>query len=72
MACGGCGKKRTLDSNTENLAAAIVFGNNIYLTDRQLKARLENYKRNYCKDCAERYECDLTRFVLCKDIKNKI
>jgi len=50
----------------------MVFGNYSYLTDRQLKARLENYKRNYCKDCAERYECDLTRFTICKDIKNKI
>lgn len=71
MACGSCGRKKGSNTNTnnENLASAMVFGSNIYLTDRQLKARLENYKRNYCKECAERYECDLTRFVECKNIK---
>jgi len=71
MACGSCGRKKgsSLNSNDENLANAMVFGSNIYLTDRQLKARLENYKRNYCKDCVERYNCDLTRFTICKNIK---
>lgn len=71
MACGSCGRKRGSSTNTnnENLASAMVFGSNIYLTDRQLKARLENYKRNYCKECSERYTCDLTRFVICKNIK---
>lgn len=72
MACGSCGRRKEYSLNNDNLASAIVFGNNIYLTNRQLNARLENYKRNYCKECLERYTCDLTRFVGCKGIKNKI
>lgn len=67
MACGGCSRKRATSSG--NLPYDLVFGSNPYLTDRQLKARLENFKRNYCKECNDRYTCDLSRFIECKGKK---
>lgn len=70
MACGACSRNKNKNKTSDGLAYSIVFGNYGYLTDRQLKARLENYKRNYCKECDKRYECDLSIFVTCKNIKN--
>jgi hypothetical protein len=58
MACGGCGRARA----TKNYS---VTGGNKYLTDRQLKARLERYKRIYCKECETRYECDFAAYKSC-------
>jgi hypothetical protein len=39
------------------------------LTARQLRARLEVYKKNNCPNCEKRYECDYGMFVQCKKIK---
>jgi len=65
MACGGCAKRRQAVNrsikNPEDLRGG--YG---YLTDRQLRARLEIYKRNNCKDCQDRYKCDYPKFVECK------
>lgn len=64
MACGGCTKRRQVSrpvKTPEDLKGG--FG---YLTDRQLRARLEVYKRNNCKDCDKRYKCDYGMFVECK------
>lgn len=58
MACGGCGRPKPAKPYS-------VTGGNRYLTDRQLKARLERYKRIYCKDCTVRYECDFARYKSC-------
>jgi hypothetical protein len=42
------------------------YGN---LNDRQLRARLEVYKKNNCRDCDKRYECDYGMFSNCKKHK---
>lgn len=65
MACGGCTKKRHAINRPINNVEDLKGGYK-YLTDRQLRARLEVYKRNNCKDCPERYKCDYPMFVGCK------
>lgn len=67
MACRGCGKSKTVDPNT--VKKNEVMGGYGYLTDRQIRARLEVYKKKYCKDCDKRYECDYKMYLDCK--KNK-
>ena len=65
MACRGCGKRQVSKKITKD----DIMGGYKYLTDRQIKARLEVYKRRYCSDCDKRYECDYEMYVKCK--KNK-
>jgi len=65
MACGGCSKKKVVRGVNKD----DVMGGYGYLTDRQIRARLEVYKKRYCKDCGKRYECDYKMYVECK--KNK-
>ncbi|KKN58612.1 hypothetical protein LCGC14_0550310 [marine sediment metagenome] len=43
-----------------------VLGGYKYLKPRQLKARLEIFKRKHCKDCKDRYKCDYALYVACK------
>lgn len=61
MACGGCAKRRHVVNDPNDLK-----GGYKHLTDRQLRARLEIYKRNNCTDCDNRYKCDYPMFVECK------
>lgn len=63
MACG-CGRQRKPPVPRENQDP--VMGGYKYLTDRQIKARLENYKKRYCKVCPERYKCDYVMYTECK------
>jgi hypothetical protein len=68
MACGGCAKRRA----TRHAAAKSnnpVMGGYKYLTDVQIRARLESYKKRNCPNCGKRYECDYTMYVKCKNIK---
>jgi len=67
MACRGCSKRKKV--NAEVVKRNEVMGGYGHLTDRQIKARLEVYKKKYCKDCDKRYECDYVSYVACK--KNK-
>jgi len=69
MACGGCGKRRVTKQMTKNINKDDVMGGYGHLTNRQIKARLEVYKKRYCKDCDKRYKCDYASYVSCK--KNK-
>ena len=64
MACGGCQKRRAASSGPPT--ANNLMGGYKYLTDRQLRARLEVYKKNNCKSCEKRYQCDYGSFVACK------
>jgi len=64
MACGGCKRRRAAINNTDD-----VMGGYKYLNDRQIKARLENYKRKYCKSCEQRYVCDFNMYQTCKNKK---
>ena len=66
MACGGCGKRRAARQVVKNVEKEGVMGGFGNLTDRQVKARLEVYKKRYCKDCPSRYECDYSSYISCK------
>jgi hypothetical protein len=68
MACGGCVKRKQAAGRAIKSAEDLKGGYK-YLTDRQLRARLEVYKRNNCKECPERYKCDYPMFVDCKKYK---
>jgi hypothetical protein len=68
MACGGCARRRAARNAPAGTKESLMGGYK-YLTDRQLRARLEVYKKNNCKDCEKRYECDYSMFVQCKEVK---
>lgn len=68
MACGGCARRRAA-RNADSNSKEFVMGGYKYLSDRQLRARLEVYKRNNCKDCPKRYPCDYEMFTKCEKIK---
>jgi hypothetical protein len=63
MACGACGRRHSKETDIEK-SKSITDGYK-YLTDRQIKARLEVYKRRFCKDCATRYACDYVLHLNC-------
>ena len=67
MACGGCARRQAAKHGPitkENL----MGGYNV-LNDRQIRARLEIYKKNNCPNCDQRYECDYGHFLDCKKHK---
>lgn len=67
MACGGCGRRRAADRTKKQAAEDYdLMGGYANLTNQQIKARLEVYKRKYCRECSDRYECDYTRYLDCK------
>ncbi len=61
MGCG-CGKNKRINVRDPG----DVLGGYKYLKPHQVKARLEIFKRNNCKDCADRYKCDYAKYVECK------
>lgn len=61
MVCGGCKNKRKVIKNKYD-----VMGGYKYLSDRQIKARLEAYKKRYCPNCENRYKCNYEMHVNCK------
>ena len=64
MGCG-CGKnKGKLVRDPQDM-----MGGYKYLKPHQVKARLEIFKRNNCKDCKDRYKCDYSSYVQCKGKK---
>jgi hypothetical protein len=65
MACGSCGKKRR--SISRDTVEKDLMGGYKYLTDRQIKARLEAFKKRFCANCSSRYECDYTMYLKCKN-----
>ncbi len=67
MACGGCGKRRAAKQPVKQTAEKDeVMGGYGYLTDSQIKARLEVYKKKYCPNCEKRYECGYEMYSKCK------
>jgi hypothetical protein len=68
MACGGCGRKRAV-RNAPAGSPESLMGGYKYLTARQLRARLEVYKKNNCAGCEKRYQCDYGMFTACKNAK---
>ena len=65
MPCGSCGKKRR--SIPKAQAEKDLMGGYKYLSDRQIKARLEAFKKRFCPNCNSRYDCDYTMYLKCKD-----
>jgi hypothetical protein len=63
MGCGCGGRQAPVVSDNPN---DDLMGNYKYLTDRQIRARLEVYKKRFCKDCERRYQCDYPTYVACK------
>lgn len=68
MACGGCARRRAVRTAKPGTAEALMGGYK-YQTARQLRARLEIYKKNNCKSCDKRYQCDYGMFASCKNVK---
>ena len=68
MACGGCSKRRNVQRSPIGTKDSLMGGYK-YLTSRQLRARLEVYKKNNCKSCENRYKCDYGMFANCKNAK---
>jgi hypothetical protein len=67
MACGGCSKRRAAqDAQKQSKEDYDLMGGYANLTDKQIKARLEIYKRRYCRECTKRYECDYTNYLECR------
>lgn len=67
MACGGCGKKRAARQAAKKAVEKDeVMGGYGHLTDSQIRARLEVYKKKYCSNCAKRYECNYETYSKCK------
>jgi hypothetical protein len=67
MGCN-CGKKKARRVKDP----MDIMGGYKYLKPHQVKARLEVFKKNNCKDCADRYKCDYPMFLKCKGTKPKI
>lgn len=67
MACGGCARRNAAKSAP--ITRKNLLGGYSGLNDRQIRARLEVYKKNNCKDCENRYKCDYTMFSNCKKHK---
>jgi len=67
MACGGCGKKRAARQTAKKAVEKDeVMGGYGHLTDSQIRARLEVYKKKYCSNCSKRYECNYETYSNCK------
>jgi len=71
MACGGCGKNRRPKnrnaSKPENydITGGVAISS---LNNRQIKARLEVFKRKFCLRCKIRYNCDYPIYLDCKAV----
>jgi hypothetical protein len=63
MGCKGCGKRRAAKSSKN------IMEQYKYMNDRQLKARLEVYKKRHCADCDKKDKCNYEMYVACQ--KNK-
>lgn len=70
MACGGCAKRRAAKAaNRKSAHEGDLTAGYANLNNQQLKARLEVYKRRYCKTCDLRYKCDYAMYLDCKKAK---
>lgn len=72
MACGSCGKNRRPKNRTVNnpedydITGGVAVDS---LNDKQIKARLEVFKRKFCTRCKIRYICDYPTYIGCKGTK---
>ena len=66
--CGGCSKRRAARDAARKAKheSYDVMGGYKNLPDRQIKARLEVYKKIHCKGCGKRYKCNYEMYLACK------
>jgi len=64
MACSGCGKRAAARA-ARGVQRGNLFGGYKYLNDKQIKARLEGYKRRYCSSCTTKLVCDYAMYLKC-------
>jgi len=60
MGCGCGGAKRIHVKDPLDVMSGYK-----YLKPHQIAARLEIYKKRYCKECELRYKCDYNNYVNC-------
>lgn len=71
MPCGGCGRNRRPRNRNANKPENYDLTGGVdirSLNDRQIKARLEVFKRKFCKGCKIRYTCDYPTYLDCKGL----
>lgn len=71
MACRSCGNKsrgKAMTAPSKPRKTYSVMGNYKYLKQNQINKRLEVFKRIYCKDCPDRYVCDITMYNKCTKV----
>jgi len=61
MGCSKCVKRRNLTEEEYD-----VMGGYAYLPDRQIRARLNIFKKRFCKKCDKRYICNYVMYKKCK------
>ncbi len=66
MACGSCSKRRNNKTKKNPDGSVDILGGYKNLNDRQIRARLEVYKRKYCSNCDKRYDCNYKIYLKCK------
>jgi hypothetical protein len=67
---GCCGKSRRRPKpSTNQRQRPDVMGGYKYLPPHQVRARLEVFKKRYCKDCEKRYDCDYKMYQQCQKYK---
>ena len=66
MACNSCRKKRENVNNTKSAKGYDIMGGYGNLSERQIRARLENFKKSFCTTCESRYVCDYKMYLECK------
>lgn len=76
MACGSCAKRRNNSRSTTRTTNPedydISDGVDIKsLNDRQIRARLEIFKRKFCRDCSKYYDCDYANYLGCKGLNKR-
>lgn len=64
MGCN-CSKSKNSRALSGEAKPFSVMGNYKYLTAAQIAARLEVYKRMYCKTCDTRYDCTFEVYNVC-------
>jgi len=75
MGCN-CGARRKQRANMAAVRSAAngdpvaeIMGGYKYLSPKQVRVRIEVYKRKNCQSCDNRYKCDYDMFVACKGSK---
>lgn len=60
MGCNCGRKKKPVKNDPKHL-----LSNYEYLKPHQIKARLEVFKKTYCRNCKKRYKCDFEMYTQC-------